>query len=349
MSGPAPAGGLVRTVLGDVPADSLGMTLVHEHVRMDCSPLLAAHGYVADPGVGVFDAAVAAECRWNPGAHPDNYRFTEYEPVLDDLRDFAALGGGTIVDATPLDLGRDPDALVRFARESELTIVMGTGYYLEATHRAHLPAGGEEQATYDAILADCADERAVRPGIIGEIGTNDPPTASELRVVRGAARAALDTGLPLSVHLHPWSDTAERVMEVIGETGLPIERVLLNHLSTAIGREEQLARVLATGARISFDLCGFDHSLLGPGRWPPSDDEAMATTVALLRGPHAEQVMVSQDIGVRTRLRHYGGWGYGHMLRHLVPVLRRHGATDDEIRMLLVENPARWLTLAEPA
>lgn len=342
-------GGSVRTVLGDVPADSLGPTLVHEHVRMDCSPLLAAHGYLPDPGLGDFGAAEAAECRWNPGAHPDNYRFTEYEPVLDDLRDFAALGGGTVVDATPLDLGRDPEALVRFATDSGLKIVMGTGYYLEATHRAHLRAGDEEHATYDAILADCAGDRAVRPGLIGEIGTFDPPTASELRVVRGAARAARDTGLPLSVHLHPWSDTAERVVDVIAETGLPVERLLLNHLSTAVGREGQLARVLATGARISLDLCGFDHSLLGPGRWPPSDDDAMAVALAILRGPHAEQVMVSQDIGVRTRLRRYGGWGYGHMLRHLVPVLQHHGATTEEIRGLLVENPARWLTLADAA
>jgi phosphotriesterase-related protein len=341
--------GLVRTVLGDVPVEALGLTLVHEHVRMDCSPLLAAHGYVPDPTLGPFDAAIAAECRWNPGAHPDNYRFTEDDPVLEDLVDYRELGGGTIVDATPFDLGRDPDALVDFARRSGLHLVMGTGYYLEATHRAHLPAGDEERATYDAILADCAPGNAVRPGIIGEIGTFDPPTASELRVVRGAARAALDTGLSLSVHLHPWSDTAEVVLDVIAETGLPIERVLLNHLSTAVGRDEQLDRVLATGARISFDLCGFDHSLLGPGRWPPSDDDAMATTVRLLRGPYAQQVMVSQDIGVRTRLRHYGGWGYGHMLRHLVPVLQRHGATDAEVRQLLVDNPARWLTLAHPA
>lgn len=349
MSDPEGLPGHVRTVLGDVPAAHLGLTLVHEHVRMDCSPLLAAHGYVPDEGLGPFDAAIAAECRWNPGAHPDNYRFTEDQPVLDDLVDYRELGGGTIVDATPFDLGRDPEALVDFARRSGLHLVMGTGYYLEATHRAHLPAGDEERATYDAIVADCAPDRAIRPGIIGEIGTFDPPTASELRVVRGAARAALDTGLPLSVHLHPWSDTAEVVLDVIAETGLPIERVLLNHLSTAVGRDEQLARVLSTGARISFDLCGFDHSLLGPGRWPPSDDDAMRTTVDLLRGPHAEQVMVSQDIGVRTRLRHYGGWGYGHMLRHLVPVLQRHGATDDEVRQLLVDNPARWLTLASPA
>jgi phosphotriesterase-related protein len=338
---------VVRTVLGDVAANSLGVTLIHEHVHMDCVPLLEAHGYTPDPTVGTFDGAAAAECRWNPGAHPDNYRFTEYEPVLDDLRDFADLGGGTIVDATPLDLGRNTDALVRFARASNLKIIMGTGFYLEATHRSRLPSGDEENATYAAILADCDDRQAVRPGIIGEIGTFDPPTPSELRVLRGAARAARDTGLPLTVHLHPWSDTAEQVIDVIGETGLPIERVLLNHLSTAIGREEQISRVLATGARISFDLCGFDHSLLGPGRWPPSDHDAMATTISLLRGPHAEQVMISQDIGVRTRLRRYGGWGYGHMLRHLVPVLRGQGATEKEVNMLLIQNPSRFLTIAE--
>jgi len=338
---------IVRTVLGDVRAESLGLTLVHEHVHMDVTPLAAAHGYTADEDPGVFDRDAAAECRWNPGAHPDNYRFTEYEPVLNDLRDFAALGGGTVVDATPFDLGRNPEALVQFSRDSGLHIIMGTGYYLEATHRPHLPIGDEEQATYDAIVADCSDDRAVRPGIIGEIGTFDPPTDSELRCVRGAARAARDTGLPLSVHLHPWSDTAEQVVDVIGETGLALDRVLLNHLSTAVGHEQQLDRVLATGARMSFDLCGFDHSLLGPGRWPPSDHDTMATTVKILHSPHADQVMISQDIGVRTRLRHYGGWGYGHLIRHLVPVLRSQGATDDDLDRLLVRTPAQWLTLKE--
>ena len=55
--------------------------------------------------------------------------------------------------------------------------------------------------------------------------------------------------------------------------------------------------------------------------------------------------MISQDIGVRTRLRRYGGWGYGHLLRHLVPVLRSHGASEDDLDRLLVRTPARWLSL----
>lgn len=336
--------GVVRTVRGDVLASSLGTTLIHEHLHMDCSNLAAAHGYVPHPDPGEFDLAAATECRWNPGAHPDNYRFTEHEPVLDDLQDFASLGGRTIVDATPVDLGRDPLALSRFSEESGLNVVMGTGYYLEATHRPFIRAGDEEHASFDLITTEHSAD-GIRPGMIGEIGTSDPPTAGELRSVRGAARAALATGLPLSVHLHPWGDNADRVIDVIGETGLPLERVLLNHLSTAIGDDERLSGILATGILLSFDLCGFDHSLLGPGRYPPSDDEAMATTAALLAGPHGSQVMISQDVGVRTRLRRYGGWGYGHVLRHLVPLLAAHGTTTEQIDTLLVTNPSRFLTL----
>jgi phosphotriesterase-related protein len=337
---------VVRTVLGDIPASSAGTTLIHEHLHMDCSNLAAAHGYVPDPHPGEFDIAAAAECRWNPGAHPDNYRFTEHEPVLDDLVDFASLGGRTIVDATPVDLGRDPRALSRLAEESGLNVVMGTGYYLEATHRPFIREGDEENASFGLITSEHHAD-GVRPGIIGEIGTSDPPTAGELRSLRGAARAAIATGLPLSVHLHPWGDNAARVIDVIGETGLDVDRVLLNHLSTAIGNDAQLQSILSSGVLLSFDLCGFDHSLLGPGRYPPSDDEAMSTTAALLSGPHARQITISQDVGVRTRLRRYGGWGYGHALRHLVPLLVKHGATEESITTLLVDNPTRFLTLRE--
>ena len=336
--------GVARTVLGDVPVEALGLTLIHEHLHMDCSSLAAAHGYVPDPDPGEFTVHSAAECRWNPGAHPDNYRFTEHDPVLEDLVDYADLGGRTVVDATPLDLGRDPAALARLSRESGLHVVMGTGYYLEATHRAFLAPGTQESATYDVILAEDGGE-GIRPGMIGEIGTSDPPTEGELRVVRGAARAAQETGLPLSIHLHPWSDTATRVLDVVGETGLPLRRVLLNHLSTAIRDEDRVRALLATGVRLSFDLCGFDHSLLGPGRYPPSDDEAAQLVARLVNDGFAGQVMMSQDVGVRTRLRRYGGWGYGHLIRHLVPLLRSHGVDDEGITELFVDAPASFLAL----
>lgn len=318
---------------------------------MDCSQLAAAHGYIPNPDPGPFDFAAATECRWNPGAHPDNYRFTQHDPVLADLIDFQNLGGGAIVDATPLDLGRNPEALAELSRSSGLHVIMGTGYYLEATHRAFIAAGDEERATYDAIVAEhdngAPGTGGIRPGMIGEIGTSDPPTEGELRVVRGAARASLDTGLPLSIHLHPWGDNADQVLDVVADTGLAIHTVLLNHMSTAVGEDERLRQLLATGVQLSFDLFGFDHSLLGPGRWPPSDDEGVASIAMLAAEGFGEQIMMSQDVGVRTRLREYGGWGYGHMLRHLVPLLGAHGVTSDGIHQILVTNPAKFLTLSD--
>jgi len=316
---------------------------------MDCSNLAAAHGYVSDPEPGVFDTAAAAECRWNPGAHPDNYRFTQHEPVLEDLVDYRELGGRAVVDATPFDLGRDPLALLKLSEESDLHVVMGTGHYLEATHRAFIDKGSEESATYDAIVAEHEDgaigSGGIRPGLIGEVGTSDPPTEGELRVVRGSARAALDTGLPLSIHLHPWGDNADRVLAAVGETGLPMNSVLLNHMMPIPGHDERLRSLLALDVRLSFDLFGFDHSMLGPGRWPPSDDQGAATIAMLKSEGFGAQVMLSQDVGVRTRLRRYGGWGYGHMLRHVVPLLRSHGVSEDGITQLFIENPVAYLTL----
>lgn len=340
------AGQVVRTVLGDIAPSSLGNTLIHEHLHMDSSNLAAAHGYVPDPEPGEFDGSAAAECRWNPGAHPDNYRFTEHGSVLDDLVDYRELGGGTIVDATPLDLSRNPEALATLSRDSGLHVVMGTGYYLEATHRAFVEEGTEESSTFDVITSEHYGKAAIRPGMIGEIGTSDPPTPGELRALRGAARAAAETGLPLSVHLHPWGDNADRVLDTVGETGLALNRVLLNHMSTAVGKDDRLRKLLSSGVLLSFDLFGFDHSLLGPGRYPPSDDEGVATIAALMSEGYGEQVMMSQDVGVRTRLRRYGGWGYGHMLRHVVPLLGTRGVDASGIRTLFVANPARFLTLA---
>ena len=38
-------GRVVQTVRGPIDPDDLGVTLAHEHLWMDSSPLLAVHGY----------------------------------------------------------------------------------------------------------------------------------------------------------------------------------------------------------------------------------------------------------------------------------------------------------------
>jgi phosphotriesterase-related protein len=337
---------IVQTVRGPIEPGDLGVTLAHEHLWMDSTPLLAVHRYVANEA-RPWDAAVAAEARWNPGVHPDNYRLTDVDATVEELVPYTRAGGRSIVELTPPSLGRDPRRVREIAERAGVHVVLGTGQYLEPVHDAWVAAATVDAIT-DRLLAevrDGIDGSGIRPGIFGEIGTSDPVRPGELRVLRAVASASAASGLAISVHLHPWGYEGETVLETLVASGAAPERVILGHLNTAIDHPDQLRALADRGATLGFDLFGFDHSLLGPGRWPPSDRDAAATVVALASDGFADRIVLGQDVGVRTRLRRWGGWGYAHLLEHVVPVLRDLGLGDDARDAMLITNPARLLSV----
>jgi phosphotriesterase-related protein len=99
------------------------------------------------------------------------------------------------------------------------------------------------------------------------------------------------------------------------------------------------------GATLGFDLFGFDHSLLGQGRWPPSDRDVALVIASLVRDGYGDRIVLGQDIGVRTRYKRWGGWGYDHLLRHVVPLLLESGVDHEAIDAMLIGNPARLLAV----
>ena len=338
--------GRAMTVDGPIDVERLGTTLFHEHLHMDASALLAVHGYQVQ-AERPFDLEAAAEARWNPGSHPDNYRFTQDELVATEVERFRLAGGGTIVDQTPPVLGRDPAALRAIAAAGGINVIMGTGHYLAPTHEAWIgDASDVEIAQLLSVAAREGDvDTGIRPGIIGEIGTSIPVHPEEVRVLRAAASAALESGLAVSVHLHPWGRTGGDALDVLLGSQLPPDRIALGHLNTAWDDEPYLRGLADRGVSLVFDLFGFDHSLIGIGRWAPSDLDVARTVARLFAQGHGAQVMISHDIGVRTRLVEYGSWGYAHIPRHIVPLLLELGLSDADITELLVANPARLLTV----
>lgn len=335
------------TVAGPVSAAGLGRASMHEHLWMDSSPLLAVHGYVAGAARG-WDAGIAAEARWNPGVHPDNYRLTDGAVAVAELEPFVAAGGRTIVELTPPALGADPERVRVIAAAAGIHVVMGTGHYLGPTHHPWVAAATEADIAA-RLIADATTgigDTTIRAGIYGEIGTSDPVRDDERRVLRAVAAAARETGLAISVHLHPWGHEGADVLDELEAAGAVPQRVILGHVTTAIDRPDALRAMADHGATLGFDLFGFDHSLLGPGRWPPSDRDVAATIVGLISDGYADRVVLGQDIGVRTRLRRWGGWGYAHLLEHVVPMLRELGVDDDALDAMLVRNPARLLAVS---
>ena len=71
---------------------------------------------------------------------------------------------------------------------------------------------------------------------------------------------------------------------------------------------------------------------------------ARITTIrALIDAGHGDRIVVSHDICQRTRQVEFGGHGYGHVFRNVVPMMRRRDFEEDEIDAILVSTPARLL------
>jgi len=58
---------------------------------------------------------------------------------------------------------------------------------------------------------------------------------------------------------------------------------------------------------------------------------------------YIKQILLSQDIGQKIQLVSYGGWGYAHILREVIPLMRIYGITDEQIDTMMIENPKRLL------
>jgi phosphotriesterase-related protein len=54
---------------------------------------------------------------------------------------------------------------------------------------------------------------------------------------------------------------------------------------------------------------------------------------------------MSHDIALKHWLSKYGGWGIHHIPRTVVPLMRRKGMSQALIEKILIENPARVLSI----
>ena len=171
-------GDSVETVLGELSATQLGPTQIHEHVLVDCrSPDPAQHMAFEPLSLSnYYDARYSDD-------HQGALLLDSVEDAAHELRCFAEVGGRTIVDVTPSDLGRRPGGLREVARLTDVNILMGCGFYV---HEYHAPEVHDlpVEALSEIILRDCLEgvavtgpegqSETVKAGVIGEIGLSWP-------------------------------------------------------------------------------------------------------------------------------------------------------------------------------
>ena len=84
----------------------------------------------------------------------------------------------------------------------------------------------------------------------------------------------------MSVRLHPRGKEGLWVLDVSAAAGVCPRKVTLNHVTTAVDVDYEKA-LLEGGVYLVYDLFGFDHALMDPRRYPPSDAVAVEKLVQL--------------------------------------------------------------------
>lgn len=342
--------GLVMTVNGPIKAEEMGVTLMHEHLLNDCRcwwnpPKEPERAHL---GTSPVHAGIIGELRMDPFVNLHNCGLDDHRLTIAELAPFKQAGGRTVVDPTCRGIGRNPQKLREIAAGSGLHIVMGSGYYLQASHPPVLK-GMSKKDVADEIVRDAlegADGTDARIGLIGEIGVSGDFTADEERSLRGAAMAQARTRLPIMVHLPAWYRHGGRVLDIIAEEGGDLDHTILCHMNPSGEDVDYQVACAKRGAFIEYDMIGMDYWYADQQVQCPSDEDNARAIKRLIDLGFLEKILLSQDVFLKMMLTHYGGFGYAYVVTHFAERLKRHGVSDRQITTLLIDNPRRVFAAA---
>jgi phosphotriesterase-related protein len=321
---------MVTTVLGEVDADDLGLTLVHEHLLLG----------------------------W-PGADTDTtFPYDRDEAIricTDRAEELVAQGVRTIVDPCPIELGRDPELSAEVSRRSGLQVVVATGLYNEELGFPHYYRERSVEELTEIFLAELTEgigRTDIRAGVVkvaagatvAVAGTTagDEIGAHEQRAHRAAARASAATGVPILTHNNELAPAGRVQTALFREEGADPDRVLIGHAG-GVGDLRYHTDVLAAGASLGFDRFGVES--LCP------DALRVASLVGLARTGHLGRLFVSTDAVMCWRgraspflekvRRRSPSWHARHVVDGVLPMLREAGLSEAELDTLMVANPRR--------
>lgn len=318
--------GTVNTVLGPVPADSLGVVSVHE-------ALLS----VVPGAEYAFDVTID--------------RAEIFETLKRKLDEYRNHGGGTIVDSTGMFHGRDVSMYEALSRSTGVHIVASTGmgpeemlggYFLTPQTNPPTPWPAEKFA--DLFAKEVAEgmvvprvERRGAAGLIATAVTREGMTGTDESLLRGAARAALSTGAAVSMR---FGADAVGELEILLEEGIPADRVVVGGLDRmdAVEAGAPLA-VARRGAYVALDHVGVDDGI------HITDPARAALVLELVEAGAAERILLSSNAVGVGKGEPDQGLPFIYVLSSFVPLLASRGIRDEQIQRILVDNPRALLAV----
>ena len=305
---------MVHTVLGDIAPEKLGVTLCHEHIFCGSGDMAKAFGSRFYDKERLISAAVG------------------------QLREAKEkFGLCTVLDGTPIDLGRDVELMCRSAEESGVNIVASTGFYYD--ERSFF-GGTDAGMITELFLRECREgmedtwktERPVLPGMLKCATGGAGVTELNRMYLTVMGTVQRETNLPLFAHNEHRIHTGPVQLDVLEQAGANPEKIICGHASdsTDIACLESL---LHRGVYLGFDRL-----------W---GEEAHADTVCrLLERGWGKKLLLSRDggafvaFGKRTfeeeMCRRENT--FTAVLDTFCAMLRARGVSEEEMQDMLVRN-----------
>lgn len=309
----------INSVLGKIDSSELGTTLMHEHItfadwsmREEFGKRFFDESKVEDTASEQF-AKVKQECNVS-----------------------------TIVDATPINVGRDVHLIQNVAKRSGVNVIVSSGfYYQEEPSLENRP----EDSVYELLLGECKngiEDTGIFPGMMKAASAKEGMTPFAVKMHRATGRVAAEMDLPIFCHHDPSTKCGIDIVQILEDVGMKPEKIIIGHAGDTTDID-YLHKLLESGCYIGLDrfgYCAFDNSL----------ENRVKVAVELCREGFSRQIILSHDLAVYMGV--FENWetfkdgpmqhmspNYTYLHKTVLPMLEKGGVTQEEIEQMLNRNP----------
>ena len=314
----------INSVLGPLDTTALGFTLPHEHL-IDSSAGIR----ITYPELELRDQAL--------------------DLALESFNEAKAGGVDTVVEVSPMDLGRDVLLMKEVSEKTGVHFICCTGSWLDIPRSFW---GRDKDFVADLWVREIEqgiDGTEIKAGII-KVATSDPISETEELMLRASARTHLRTGVPITTHTPAESRIGLEQVRILEEEGVEPHQIYVGHLSNTLdpGYHRELVRL---GVWLGWDI----NNPFGRPDLPPWQERADYLKERLDEGL-AENMMLSHDWNiVLSRIgspgmpsREQNPDGYLWLSRAVIPRLLEFGVAEAVIDRMMIENPKRYFEGVRP-
>lgn len=314
----------IPTVTGPMDSGELGYTLIHEHAVTCCDWSMRM-------------------CLRGQFCQEDRL----LEMAVTQLKKAKAAGVDTIVDGTPINLGRDIRLIRRASELSGVRIVVSSGFYHQEDPWLAWKPRDEIYGYLDYECGHGLEETDILPGImkcaVDHLGLTD----YIVKMLGITADVAREHHLSIFCHTIPELRHGGAMLDVMADHGVPLSSVIAGH-SGDVDDMDYLESLLERGCYLGMDRFGTVTATLGTAL-----ERRVDTILRLCGDGWADRLLVSHDYAPYTGF--LPDWktsstdealekpvNFTYFEKFAAPLLLERGLSEKTLHKLTHENPKRF-------